>query len=113
MKDCEDCTKNTICTYYDKEQKKASGNCPGWRWYRKCWIILILIALLLSGCVIFEHTDKAGNLTRYFRLGSQSIGDGSVTLADGSVLNFEKQESAVPVLVIEIPGAKVKSGGKQ
>lgn len=74
--------------------------------------LLILLALILSGCVLFEHEDAAGNITRYFRLGNQSIGDGSVTLADGSVLNFEKQESNVPVLVIEIPGAKVKSGGK-
>ncbi len=111
MKICEDCTKNTICTYYDKEAKQKTGNCPGWRWYRKCWVTwLIIAAVLIGGCAMLEHTDKDGNVTRYFRIGNQSIGEGMLTLPDGSELLFEGQKSELPK--VEITANSITIGGK-
>lgn len=65
MKNCEDCMMNTICTYYDKEQKKTTDKCPGWRWFKRCWgILLISLLLTITGCSNTEATySKDGTVT--------------------------------------------------
>lgn len=75
-------------------------------------IITLIACLLLGGCAMLEHTDKAGNVTRYFRVGDQSIGFGSVTLPDGTVLNFTEQEAELPTVTITLPVGAFEIGGK-
>lgn len=76
-------------------------------------ILLCLIALMmavLGGCAMLEHKDAVGNVTRYLRIGPQSIGDGSITLPDGSVLNFEEQNAELPK--VEITATSIIIGKK-
>ncbi len=73
-------------------------------------IISILLSLILCGCAMLEHTDKDGNVTRYIRVGNQSIGVGNAMLPDGTVLNFTEQKSELPK--VEITATSIKIGGK-
>ena len=74
------------------------------------WTIGCLFAFLCNGCAGLEHIDKDGNITRYFRVGEQSIGFGSVTLPDGTVLNFTEQKSELPK--VTITATSIIIGGK-
>lgn len=105
MKDCEDCTMNTICTYYDKEQKRANGKCPGWRWYRKCWVIIIL-AVVLSGCVLVKLPDG----TEYLRIGPQEIGEVLIEFPNGTQFLMESQKAEMPK--VEITATSITIGKK-
>ena len=81
------------------------------KWWRFWPLKLLLIAcLLIGGCAMLEHTDKDGNVTKYFRVGPQNIDFGSITLPDGSVLNFAGQEAELPTVVVTATSITV--GGK-
>lgn len=82
----------------------AASKAIGW-----CWLLLICL-LIISGCAGLEHIDKDGNITRYFRIGDQSIGAGNIKLPDGSVLTFEEQKSELPK--VEITATSITIGGK-
>ena len=80
------------------------------------WLVLViaavlLLALILGGCAMLEHTDKNGNVTKYFRIGDQSIGVGNVTLPDGTVVNFTEQKSELPT--VDITATSITIGGKE
>ncbi len=107
MKTCEDCSMNTICTYYDKERKKDVGKCPGWRWFKRCWGICILIILLtLTGCVHVRQGEF-----EYWRFGNQEVSEALLTLPDGSELLLEGQKSELPK--VEITATSIIIGGKK
>ncbi len=74
-------------------------------------ILLTVLLVVLGGCAMLEHKDAAGNVTRYLRIGPQSIGDGSITLPDGSVLNFEEQNAELPK--VEITATSITIGGRK
>ncbi len=83
---CENCITNTICTYYDKQWKKAHGKCPGWRWIRRCWAIILLcllMACLVGGCTSWSglsETYENGELkTRVKARMTQCLTDSSRT----------------------------------
>lgn len=69
-----------------------------------------LLLFVLVGCAALEHTDRDGNVTKYWRIGEQSIGVGSVTLPDGTVLNFTEQKSTIPVLIVTPTGVQLGEG---
>ena len=73
-------------------------------------VLLITLALLFGGCAMLEHADKEGNVTKYWRVGDQTIGVGNATLPDGTVLNFTEQKSELPK--VEITATSIKIGGK-
>ena len=79
----------------------------------KTKIITLILCLILSGCSMFEHVGKDGDITRYFRFGEQSIGVGSVELPGGGKLNFEGQESKLPTVTITLPIGGIKIGGEE
>ena len=68
---------------------------------------LLIALLLIGGCAMLEHEDANGNMTRYFRCGDQSIQGGSITLPDGSVLNFDSQDAKLPVVKITTEGITI------
>ena len=78
-----------------------------------CIVALIILTLLLfSGCASLEHTDKDGNVTKYFRIGNQQIGEGLLRLPDGSELLFEGQKSDLPTVTVTLPVGAFKIGNE-
>ncbi len=63
-------------------------------------LLLTLCLLVVGGCAMLEHTDKDGNVTRYLRIGPQSIGTGSIDLPGGGRLNFEEQKAEMPPVTV-------------
>ena len=70
-------------------------------------ITLLLLAVVLSGCVKLTHTDPAGNITEYIRIGEQQIDGMILTLPDGSEILFERQKSTIPVLIVTPTGVQL------
>ena len=73
-------------------------------------LLTLTCLLFLAGCAMLEHTDKDGNVTKYLRVGPQSIGTGSLDLPGGGRLNFEDQKAELPT--VTVTATSITVGGK-
>ena len=73
--------------------------------------LILIAALLLSGCSMLEHTDKDGNTTRYFRCGPQQIDEALLRLPDGSELLFGGQKAELPT--VTVTATSITVGGEE
>jgi hypothetical protein len=78
---------------------------------KEVFIMVIVFMLFLCGCATLKHTDKDGNVTKYFRVGNQNIGTGSIELPGGGKLNFEGQKSKLPYVKIGADSIEISSEG--